>query len=665
MQGGHDIQKPTNARHVVHVTRDPVSGGLLLVRGEEVVKLTGDDELATYTSMLTAMHDAADVTATAPGGALAFPPRNAIPVPQPLQRQLSSGGADDSDEEASDSDSDRAPSPAKHVANATQTQTQTQTQMQQRPKSPELSASATKARDKATSGAPIDPLKAPVPDRDGRFKGAPEIGRFTSPYHQPQPSKMAGNGRGGVDLTLSESDTLDSTLEEERRTLQQAKKNRRDKLIAEFVRTESIHVEALKSVIVDYLAPLRESKILNAQQQKNLFSNIELILMWNMDFLQMLKDRLLLGRSGSGSAASLGDRSGARSIGEEVCFGDIFVKSSVILRQLFTQYNQSYALAQHTYQELLKNKDFEQFIQLKSAQKDSRTNLLTSLYLPIQRMIMYDSLLKEILNLTPPTHADFDNLTAAYKLLRSMDKAATRAAEKRKNMDTVLRIQNQLTGSWDIAQPHRSYVFEEQLLLVVGKALKERVLYLFNDLLLLAKEKKKNKYEVERALALDKIEVDSYDDDRHLFKLSIPAEEEVYWFHSENKLSWVQLLQSTKKKLHAPPVEINDLLEEEFDYQDTQKSSSFERDLLNAGAVPLTKKMLKAKILKWSRMDDPAQIQRQVRKAARMILAYEQLSKTHGLSPNDASEDEDDDAADVALALARTHLDDAPSPRDD
>lgn len=255
-------------------------------------------------------------------------------------------------------------------------------------------------------------------------------------------------------------------------------------------------------------------------------------------------------------------------------------------------------------------------------------------------MIMYDSLLKEILNLTSPTHADFENLSTAYKLLRSMDKAATRVAAKRKNMDTVIRIQNALLGTWDIAQPHRKYVFEEELLLVVGKAMKERSLFLFNDLLLLVKEKRKNKYEVERSVALDKITVDSYDDDRHLFKVTIPSDGASLWFHSENKLSWIQFLRSTQQKLHAPPVEIHDLLEEEYDYAADVRSSSFERDVLNAGAYPLTKKLLKSKVLKWSTMDDPDAVLREVRRLARRIAQYDQIKKTYGVEMEDSEERE-------------------------
>lgn len=107
-------------------------------------------------------------------------------------------------------------------------------------------------------------------------------------------------------------------------------------------------------------------------------SNIELILSWNMDFLQSLKDRFQYFQLGHTST---------------LLFGDIFIKAvrdspknsvfsnpshtfpfhvmsnckSVILRQLFSQYNQNYPLAQVTYAKLRKtNVLFSQFIQVSS-----------------------------------------------------------------------------------------------------------------------------------------------------------------------------------------------------------------------------------------------------------------------------------------------------------
>jgi hypothetical protein len=68
---------------------------------------------------------------------------------------------------------------------------------------------------------------------------------------------------------------------------------------------------------------------------------------------------------------------------------------------------------------------------------------------------------------------------------------------------------NEKVGDECIAVPHRYYVFEEDISLVVGKSHKERTLYLFNDLLLLAKMKKKNKYEVEFMKLLQNITIDA------------------------------------------------------------------------------------------------------------------------------------------------------------
>uniref|UniRef100_A0A6B2L0U6 DH domain-containing protein n=1 Tax=Arcella intermedia TaxID=1963864 RepID=A0A6B2L0U6_9EUKA len=396
----------------------------------------------------------------------------------------------------------------------------------------------------------------------------------------------------------------ESISEEERITRQQQRIERRGKLIQELVRSEETHVEALKTVIVNYLSPLKEKKILSLPVIKKLFGNIELILTWNMDFLFRLKERL-----------EFSD-----------CFGDLVIKMSVILRQLFTQYNENYQSAQLTYTECLRNnKEFEQFIQ-KNNQASPNSNLLTSLYLPIQRMIMYDSFLKDIVLLTPPNHQDYEALCKAYKLLRSMDKAANRVVEKRKNLETVMKIQQALNGDVCIALPHRRHVFEEDVMLVVGKSHKERTLYLFNDILLIAKLKKKNKYDVDVILALDKMEVDDMADDRHLFKITVlegPNAGDIIVYSAEHKPSWIQLLNSTKKKLHILPPEISDLRVEEEEHAEAQSAGRVEKELLENGQVPLTKKMLFKKIMKWSKIEDEAVLRNEIAKMASRIEKYE------------------------------------------
>lgn len=63
----------------------------------------------------------------------------------------------------------------------------------------------------------------------------------------------------------------------------------------------------------------------------------------------------------------------------------------------------------------------------------------------------------------------------------------------------------------DIAEPHRRYVYDNDIYLVVGKQHKERHMFLFSDILLLTKPRKK-KYDVELTLHLSKIKIVDIDD---------------------------------------------------------------------------------------------------------------------------------------------------------
>jgi len=221
-------------------------------------------------------------------------------------------------------------------------------------------------------------------------------------------------------------------------------------------------------------------------------------------------------------------------------------------------------------------------------------------------------------------------LCTAYKSLRSMDKAANRVVEKRKNLYTVLKIQNSLTnGDVCIAQPHRSYVFEEEVQLVVGKSHKERTLYLFNDILLIAIAKpKKKKYDVDAILPLEKMTVDDCDTERQIFKITVDDGSE-YVFESDSKASWIQLLNSTIKKLHVLPPEVSDLRVEAEEHAEAQKDNFFKGDLLENGELLVTKRSLMKKILKWSEIDNPEAVMREVKKLARRIEKYEQIKDEH------------------------------------
>lgn len=157
------------------------------------------------------------------------------------------------------------------------------------------------------------------------------------------------------------------------------------------------------------------------------------------------------------------------------------------MRQLYTQYNENYDHAMVTYEKAKKNRSFAQFLEKTQKETNEQKDLLTYLYLPVQRMLAYDSLLKDILALTPSTHEDYTHLYNSLSALRDIEISATLRAQQRKNINKVLSIQNNIDDDIHLALPHRRYVYEGEVLLINGRSAKERYCYLFNDLFVCCK----------------------------------------------------------------------------------------------------------------------------------------------------------------------------------
>lgn len=161
------------------------------------------------------------------------------------------------------------------------------------------------------------------------------------------------------------------------------------------------------------------------------------------------------------------------------------------MRQLYTQYNENYDHAMVTYEKAKKNRAFAQFLEKTQKETHEQKDLLAYLYLPVQRMLAYDSLLTDILQLTPVGHEDYTHLQNSLSALKDIQYSATLRAQQRKNINKVLSIQNNIDDEIHLALPHRRYVYEGEVLLVHGRNTKERYCYLFNDLFVCCKSNRK------------------------------------------------------------------------------------------------------------------------------------------------------------------------------
>jgi hypothetical protein len=168
-------------------------------------------------------------------------------------------------------------------------------------------------------------------------------------------------------------------------------------------------------------------------------------------------------------------------------------------------------------------------------------------------------------------HEDYVHLSNSLNALRDIEFSATLRAEQRKNINKVLHIQNNLTDDIHLALPHRRFVYEGDVLLMQGKSYKERYCYLFNDLLVCCKSKRRKldfKEPIERIIVEDLPDEEGLFlkffqnikniiinliifnlilDMRYLFRLTTSANE--YVFSSPDKHHWMALILSCKKEL--------------------------------------------------------------------------------------------------------------------
>jgi len=185
------------------------------------------------------------------------------------------------------------------------------------------------------------------------------------------------------------------------------------RVVQELLETERVHVAALDTAISHYLDPLSQTNILPNSTIKAIFSNLELIYKWNQTFLESIEAEIECGET----------------------LGRVFLQLIPIMRQLYTQYNENYENAMDTYDKAKKIKGFTQFLEKIQKETNEQKDLLTYLYLPVQRILAYDSLLKDIISLTPNNHPDYKQLSTSLTALRDIQFSAILRAEQRKNIN--------------------------------------------------------------------------------------------------------------------------------------------------------------------------------------------------------------------------------------
>jgi len=316
----------------------------------------------------------------------------------------------------------------------------------------------------------------------------------------------------------------------------------RENVANEIYETEIRYVDQLEYLIKLFFDPLGEDarqqqRLMEENEVRTVFSSIKIIYNCNMLLKEDIKARI--------------DNWAAN-----VKVGDIFVKMTEYLK-IYTQYITSYDLAIQTLINCRKkNKRLDQWIE--ETENNPNLNGLkigSLLILPIQRIPRYSLLLRDMLKHTWEDHIDYKNLE---ECTTQMESVATYLNNKKAEAENITKV-NDLFSNFsggnfnELADPTRRYVGEEIFRVQTDKGAKPRKLYLFNDIIIIAKINKKgqllkgnNKERADIIFQLVHVEVNHVSST--MFSISYPELSVTYQFVCESerqKIDWIEIIQNT------------------------------------------------------------------------------------------------------------------------
>ncbi|KAF4523303.1 hypothetical protein B566_EDAN009426, partial [Ephemera danica] len=313
----------------------------------------------------------------------------------------------------------------------------------------------------------------------------PQPRRKTSAYQMSSSGTSAGVAASGstgpiahVHQRAASSPCQLIGLEEQERN-----KDTRTHVVVELYETEKSYVEALQTLVTKYLNPLKgsdNSGLVEATVVDEIFFQVPSILLHHEGFLDDLNKRL--------DAWDL-----RQKIGD--IFLDVFTRQSVI--DCYTAFINNWQQAKTAIRNTCQSKPaFARFLEATSREHKGKLALDSLLIMPVQRIPRYELLIQTLLKHTASTHPDYPFLVSAQRAIHALAVTINcrekESCEAEQQMQQLRELELLLDGAGRLASPHRTFLRHDAVTATVGGSSKERMLFLFSDMLLIASVKRRS-----------------------------------------------------------------------------------------------------------------------------------------------------------------------------
>ncbi|XP_066532797.1 rho guanine nucleotide exchange factor TIAM2 [Hoplias malabaricus] len=211
---------------------------------------------------------------------------------------------------------------------------------------------------------------------------------------------------------------------------------RLQKVIQELVDTEKSYVKDLGCLFEIYLKPLERQTFLSHGEMESLFGSLPEMLDFQRIFLQTLEERT----TSSPDFRTLETPEQLKKLlfslgGSFLYYADHF--------KLYSGFCANHIKVQKVLERAKTDRTFKEFLEARNPTKQHSSTLESYLIKPVQRVLKYPLLLRELVSLTDPHSEEHTHLTEA---LRAMEKVATHINEMQKIYEDYGTVFDQLVA---------------------------------------------------------------------------------------------------------------------------------------------------------------------------------------------------------------------------
>eukprot|EP00794_Sanderia_malayensis_P017990 gene17990-19786_t len=358
------------------------------------------------------------------------------------------------------------------------------------------------------------------------------LGRtLSSPFN----SKVVQGARKFMSLQASNAQkALTSEFQELFKERTAARKRKR--IVNEIIESEKSYQHHVSLLISLFLIPIKVGSILPRKVIEDIFGNIEAIHSVNVQLLELMET-------------------------EDVATA--LYKLAPFMK-LYALYANNFELSNKTLEDhVKKNSDFATFKDLQESREEMGGLKLRALLItPIQRIPRYKLLLENLLEKTTPEHPDYTKLRDACAEVSKVANHINECLRQHENFNRMLGIQKSFNGDGapKILAPGRKFLREGTLSKVCERGgSKDRMFFLFNDMLIYAKKESSGSYLCRGVFPLINCMVEQVmggsrgpSEGGSLFKITCKGKSLLLFSTSQhNARSWLRDIKDAISELHS------------------------------------------------------------------------------------------------------------------